>query len=125
MTQKTSQVNVRIEGSLKAAGDAAFTATGCSPSQAVRWLWSFAAAHAHDGGLERMLASNPEIAQVAEMPPQRTPEEKLAGFAAMREKISSYYEGCPQEIIDELSSIPDDELLEEALWERYSERGLV
>lgn len=119
MDHKTVQVNVRLDESLKSAGDAAFAQASISPSQAVRWLWAYAAAHANDGGLERMLESNPEIAQVAEMPPQRTPEEKMGGFRAIREQIAAFTAGYPQHIIDEVNSMSYDDLRAEALWEKY------
>lgn len=119
MGQKTTQVNVRIEESLKAAGDAAFAQASTSPSQAVRWLWAFAAAHANDGGLERLLKSNPEIAQVAEMPSQHTAEERIAGFHAIQEKIAALTAKYPQHVIDEVNAIPDDELLAEAMLEKH------
>lgn len=117
--QKSVQINVRIEESLKTAGDEAFAQASSSPSQAVRWLWAFAAAHADDGGLGRMLNSNPKLAQVAEMPPQRSPHEKIANLQALQGSIAALTARYPQYVIDETNAIPDDELLAEALLETY------
>lgn len=41
-------MNTRIDAQLKAEGDAALASAGYSPSQAVRAVWTWAAAHEHD-----------------------------------------------------------------------------
>ena len=41
-TTITSQVNARMDADLKRSGDAAMTAAGLTPSQAIRALWSLA-----------------------------------------------------------------------------------
>lgn len=40
------QMNVRIDDMLKARGDAVFASLGLTPTDAVRALWEYAAAHA-------------------------------------------------------------------------------
>ncbi len=42
------QMNLRIDEQVKQLGDAALMEAGYSPTQAVRAVWSFAAAHAHE-----------------------------------------------------------------------------
>jgi len=42
------QMNTRIDGDLKAEGDAVFAELGYSPSEAVRLVWGFAARNKHD-----------------------------------------------------------------------------
>ena len=41
----TAQMNVRIDDKLKAEGDAVFSSLGLNPSEVVRAVWSYAAAH--------------------------------------------------------------------------------
>lgn len=121
MEQKAVQINVRIEESLKSAGDEAFARANASPSQAVRWLWAFAAAHADDGALERMLSTDPELAQVAEMPPQRSPQEKIASLHELQGSIAALTAQYPQHVIDKTNAIPDEELLADAMLEKHFE----
>lgn len=41
----TTQMNVRIDGDMKARGDAVFSALGLTPTDVVRAVWGFAAEH--------------------------------------------------------------------------------
>ena len=48
MALAMAQMNTRIDADLKQRGDAALKRAGYTPSQAVRALWEFAAAHVHE-----------------------------------------------------------------------------
>ena len=50
---RQTQMNTRIDASLKEAGDAVLARLGCSPSAAVRGLWQFVVDHQDDAASVR------------------------------------------------------------------------
>lgn len=122
---RSVQMNTRLDALLKKQGDAALAAAGYSPSQAVRSLWTFAARNAAQPKLiGRTLAS-------------LTSEQVTCETDERNEKLAIAHAG--QQLLDEilianniapgsnawLTIENEDSLYEEALCERYEERGLL
>ena len=59
--QRQSQVNARIDATLKATGDAGLAAAGYTPTQAVRALWALASRSRFASHLIRMVTLRPMI----------------------------------------------------------------
>lgn len=59
---RQTQMNTRIDASLKEAGDAVLARLGYTPSQAVRGLWMFAVEHQDDAAAIREVVE-PDAAQ--------------------------------------------------------------
>ena len=115
----TVQVNVRIDRDLKKAGDEALALIGFSPSQAVRALWEKAARRGKD--LE-------EVATVLNPAPEApTVSDELEDdpCAPVRAMILDFYEKHGIDPTVTWDYVDDDEMLEEALYERMVERGLA
>lgn len=118
-----TQMNLRIDSQIKERGDAVLMEAGYSPTQAVRAVWAFAAAHAHEPQVVRDLLQQAEV----ELDPER--EARIeAKRAALRQldDLRSRLEavvgpskgGCGEHLSDK-------ELLREAMVERWEEKGLL
>lgn len=117
------QMNTRIDSHLKTQGDRALAKAGYTPSEAVRFLWSWAAARAH---------SPEDIVTFFESASANNPSERSQRVALKLETASH-----AASLIDafrsqhgisarpELVNKPFDELKEEALCQRYEEKGLA
>ncbi len=114
MNPATTQMNVRIPIGTKRAGDAALASLGLTPSAAVRILWEKAAQRGE---------SLSEVASllVPKKREQASNDPALAGASIVSRAMSSLgFE------LDEVNvpTLSDDELIELALSERLSERGI-
>ena len=120
-----TQMNTRIERELKQRGDAVLARAGFSPSEAVRALWEFAAAHEREPqAVARALAvEDPE----AERERQERIQRKRDSLKRLHATIAEFREryGITQDAIDAVNRMSDKELYEQALVERYEERGLL
>ena len=111
-----TQMNVRIEASLKTAGDEALSSIGFSPTQAVRALWERAAQRGEQlEAVKRFLdgeateaSRNPKL-DVLEAGWRIVPE----GLAALGISDSSFAE----------ATYDYDSLYEEAMMERARQKG--
>lgn len=113
----TTQLNARLDCDLKASGDEALLLIGLSPTQAVRALWEKAAKRGND--LEQVAALLSPEAQKTEQ--SGADEVVRSGWAFMDEAYESL--GIS---LDAVSDLPDDnEMLENALYEKLVERGLA
>jgi len=109
-----TQMNVRIDDQIKRMGDEVFANLGLTPSQVVRRVWEFAAAHGEAPDI--VLAA---LGNVHDVNGKR--EELLQASTAcarFRERF-----GLPAP--DRLEEIDYRALREEALYDRMSERGLA
>ena len=64
MESNMTQMNVRLETSLKTQGDAALAHAGYSPSQAARKLWALAAKLRHNPNCYKIFLKEPLSKQV-------------------------------------------------------------
>ncbi|MDO4290855.1 MAG: type II toxin-antitoxin system RelB/DinJ family antitoxin [Eggerthellaceae bacterium] len=117
-----AQMNVRLDDDLRVQGNLAFESIGWSPSQAVRTLWAYAAKNRRDPrqlkkSLEAFLGN--EGASTPKQEARRAlvlEGQQIVPNARARLGISS-------EALSELPSY--EELREEAVYERWQERGLL
>lgn len=118
------QMNTRIDQDLKRRGDAALAQAGFSPSEAVRALWEFAAAHEHEPKTVARVLSIEDLYERKER--QRLIDERKnairASIESTREAIIKL--NITPEAMKEVAEMSDDELYEQELIERYKERGL-
>lgn len=119
------QMNTRIDRDLKQRGDAALAQAGFSPSEAVRALWEFAAAHRHEPQTVAQILSIEDLYKKEER--RKKIEKRRAALEEVDRITRDFYRkyGITQEIQEEVANIPDKELYEMALLERYEERGLL
>ncbi len=118
-----TQMNLRIDSQVKERGDAVLMEAGYSPTQAVRAIWTFAAAHAHEPQVVRDLLHQAEI----EHDPEREAriEAKRAALRRLddlRSQLEAVIGPSKGEYAEHLS---DKELLREAMVERWEEKGLL
>jgi len=116
----TVQLNARIDGELKASGDAALAIIGLSPSQAVRALWQKASLRGKD--LEEVA----ELLAPSKQTRRADAEEDLADASVRRGW--DYMDAAYASLGIDASTVrdyPADELLEDALQERLAEMGLA
>lgn len=115
-----TQMNVRLDSELKRRGDEALERRGISPSAIMRSVWSVLA----EGGEQSR-----ELFQLLDggSSPASSRDAKIAaaqqGWSLYRTAMAAagYHEAALTRGV-----VPsDDELLEEALFEKMSERGLV
>ena len=86
---KSSQMNIRIQESIKERGEKAFAHIGLSPSEAVRKLWDFAARHENDPkALQSLIAELDEVGTPEEAV-QLSKLESLQEIDRMRESLYS------------------------------------
>lgn len=110
----TVQMNARIDSDIKKSGDAALALIGLGPTQAIRALWEKAARRGRDlEQVAELLCSRDDVPALQDNPLDR-------GCAFMRSAYETL--GIDFSACDGLPS--DAEMLEEALSERESERGL-
>lgn len=113
------QMNVRIDDEVRVEGNRAFESIGWTPSQAARELWGYAARNRRSPrrlqALCELLAPEDERAEAGAPSP-----EILRGPAIVREFRASQglSPACG-------AAAPVEELREEALLERWRERGLL
>lgn len=139
MTTLTSQMNIRIDASLKQRGDAAFASMGYTTSEVVRAVWSLAASGSHGMDALRSILAKGTIAERKELSDRAmtdataTDEHKTSESLCEEEVVArlmpwelfDYYAaklGDDYEVVP--TSLSDDELLETALVERMRERGV-
>ncbi|MBQ9004422.1 MAG: hypothetical protein IJ087_21490 [Eggerthellaceae bacterium] len=118
----TAQINARIDARLKSDGDRSFAAVGCTPTRAVRALWTFASKNGHDSKKVRALVEQLEGVQVephaktdAEQRMERAKEGPLIVERALQEMGITNAEP---------SGFSLDELREKAYLEKWAARKL-
>ena len=116
--EATVQLNVRMSRELKKSGDEALALIGLSPTAAVRALWEKASRRGED--LEQVA----QLLAPAKKEAYSTQGEHNDPFAEIHAEIDAFYR---QHGIDPKSKweYDDKELLEEALYERFVEKGLM
>lgn len=86
---KSSQMNIRMQESIKERGEKAFAHIGLTPSEAVRKLWDFAARHENDPkALQGLIAELDEV-DTPEEAAQLSKLESLQEIDRMRENLYS------------------------------------
>lgn len=86
---KSSQMNIRMQESIKERGEKAFAHIGLTPSEAVRKLWDFAARHENDPkALQGLIAELDEV-DTPEEAAQPSKLESLQEIDRMRENLYS------------------------------------
>lgn len=81
-----TQMNTRIDATLKTRGDEALARAGYTPSQAIRTLWEFAAAHALEPGeIRRILPTACPSPEASEK--RRKLREKVAAGPRIIERF--------------------------------------
>ena len=121
-TAATTQINVRIERSLKDSGDAALLNAGVTPSEAIRALWELAA-NLKESPRELHGLLFPQTAEQADEEARRraaSVERARAGQAIVSEARCAA--GIAQGGAAPSVEPQDDELYTEALLERFGER---
>ena len=114
------QMNVRIDDTVKRAGDMAFANAGLTPTQVVRSVWEFAAAHQDNPALVRKLfdeALNGSTDELKRFDLHQI-DEASSTCARLRERFGLT---AP----DALEEIDYDALRMQATYERLAERGLA
>ena len=116
---RSLQMNVRIDQADKARGDAALAVMGFTPTQAVRALWSAAAGDASD--LDDVNA----LLKRGAKRHSETQDKQGSKLASLKAGWSLYEDACARMGIDATRphGASDDELLEQALVERYGEEA--
>lgn len=115
---QTAQVNVRMDATLKQAGDAALEEAGLTPSAAVRALWQKASKRGQD--LEEVVQLCRPADTAANAPAPAAKASLLRGSRIVEAGMQAL--DISQLHVQEGS---DAELLEAALLERYEGRGLL
>lgn len=116
----TTQLNARLDRDLKSSGDAALLLIGLSPTQAVRALWEKAAKRGKD--LEQIAALlSPESCQTEQLEQEEATDIVRTGWAYMDDA----YESLGIDLSTKHNFPSDDEMLEDALYEKLVERGLA
>lgn len=118
-----TQMNLRIDSHIKERGDAVLMEAGYSPTQAVRAIWTFAAAHAHEPQVVRDLLQQVE----AELDPEREAriEAKRAALRKLddlRSQLEAVVGPSKGGYVEHLSY---KELRDAAMLEHWEEKGLL
>lgn len=121
-TAATTQINVRIERSLKNSGDAAFLNAGVTPSEAIRALWELAT-NLKESPRELHGLLFPQTAEQADEEARRREaavERARAGQAIVSEarRAAGIMQGSAAPPVEP----QDGELYTEALFERFGGR---
>lgn len=116
----TVQLNARMGKSLKESGDEALALIGLSPSQAVRALWEKASRRGKD--LEEVADLLIGKSEQSDEQEARTAADSLAEMWAFMDET---YLMLGIDASADYDMPSDEELLEQALYERLSERGLA
>lgn len=116
MSTTMVQMNTRIDADLKRRGDEALERAGFTPSQAVRALWEYAANHAFEPQTIRRALESEEDALARE-------RQEIEGHKAYEEGISlvKKFEEKTGVALSFDYEMDDQELLEQALYERFIE----
>ena len=110
----TAQMNVRIPADLKRCGDESFASIGVTPTEAVRALWEKAADRGKGlSDISKLLFAAPPKEE--ELPLVPGPDIVERGLKSLGITIDA----------DDYVPIGNDDLMELALEERFSERGLL
>ena len=109
-----TQMNVRIDEQVKLLGDEVFAGLGFTPSQVVRRVWEFAAAHREAPDI--VLAALGGTCAGSDM------REELLHASSACERFREQF-GLPAP--DRLEEIDYRALREEAYYERMAERGIA
>ncbi|MEE8716648.1 MAG: hypothetical protein SOI26_07955 [Coriobacteriales bacterium] len=122
----TTQMNLRIDATLKREGDDALAAAGYTPTQAVRALWGFAAQHRGQPETVREgLSFGKSSDQVGLSHEARAKVSAICrGADIYRSFLSSI--GAPERDAEALGTdaTPLDELREQELLDRFGDEGL-
>lgn len=119
----TAQINARIDASIKADGDRAFAGIGCTPTRAIRALWTFASKNGHDSKKLRHMLEQLENSQ-AEAEAKTESDERIE----RAQEGPLIVERALQEmgiVNTEPSGLSYDELREQAYFEKWAERELL
>ena len=119
----TAQINARIDSALKESGDRALANAGCSPTKAVRKLWRFASRNAHDPKRLRALLESLEGDSQ-----ERNSDEAARERMRRVEEGPLIFERALREMGIENATpvgLSDEELLAQAYYEKWAERGLA
>lgn len=111
----TTQMNIRIERDVKAAGDKALAEVGLTPTEVVREVWSFAARNGHDRQKVRDMMGY--LKEEAADTREERDRQRLAAFEEWLERGPQHVrESCASLGVDLASepAVPADVLLEEA-----------
>lgn len=120
---RSTQMNVRLNSDIKAAGDRALASIGVTPTQAVRSLWEhLAAAVRNPRDVERLLSFGDGRANGSESSPVSSAGHDLAVAGAMQFAKTLADMGVDP-TIGASGDFTDEELLESALMDRLDERG--
>ena len=120
----TTQMNVRINEDIKAAGDAALASIGLTPSGMVQAIWSYAARNRHNKKALRELAQFAKEDPKAEAKKQRSEAERKHDLVMKGPQI--YLDMLDRMGIENpgQAHMPsDDELLYQAYLDKMAERG--
>ncbi len=119
---QTTQMNVRIDKSLKLRGDGALSRAGYTPTDAIRLLWTWAAGLSHrPEEIERVLGG--QLAATSDK--QAEVDHLIASTQKASLLVQSFREANQLSASSELPYMSDKSLKEEALLERYAEKGLL
>lgn len=114
--KQTSQINTRMSVSLKERGEAGFAAANLTSSEAIRMLYEFAAAHAHQPEALRRALSLDEERDERDALRLR----KLEGFVQGGSLVPTFFETTGARGVDpDLASLPYKQLEERAYADRY------
>ena len=119
---RQAQINVRIDWSLKHAGDEVLAAAGLSPTQAIRRLWEVAAGFRTDPQRLRTLLFPDESSATDSERAERARRQEVArnGAHAVEDGLAAL--GIT---LANTTPLSDDELREQGYIERMEERGLL
>lgn len=117
------QMNVRIDARTKERGDAVLLEAGYSPTQTVRTVWAFAAAHAHEPQVVRSLLQQMED----EHDPGR--ETRIASKKAALRRMNELREQLEAVVgpstNNPVAHLPYKELRSQALLGHWKGKGLL
>lgn len=117
-----TQMNVRIDADIKAAGDEAFASIGCTPSHVVQAIWNYAARNRHDKKALRRL--NQMVEKPIDEEAQRNIERRLELVRQGPQLYLNMLKKMGIEGVPEPLDISDEELLYEAYLDRMAEKGM-
>lgn len=115
MESNMTQMNVRLETSLKTQGDAALAHAGYSPSQAARKLWALAAKLRHNPKLLQDILEG-TIIQASPLHPDDLVEKKLNSIKESDKLIEQLHQLLDSESTSFLNTA-SHETLREAMYE--------
>ena len=125
----TAQINARIDADVKARGDQALSSIGYSPTRIIRAVWEFAGKNANNRKALRAWAESleGETAKAQRDADLKAWEEKLAEGPRIVERALREMGVDPENYtpIDFSSEEAFEDLRAEALYEKWTERGLI